>query len=254
MILLLLVGDFLQSISILLPVAIFGQKPPSNYNGLCQAQAFVQQFGILFQFFWAFNIALAANRGYKQETHKEKQNRIIFSFIFGIFVPLILCIIPLILNSYKPSDDLCAALCFIEFGNIQILIFFLIPIMVIITLNFFLFYEIIIIIYDQIRDKFIWSIVFRLMTYPMILFMAQIWFIIYILESIVNSQTQWNNYRIWCYFISDLIGFFDVIAYGINAAYEVDDSLGKKTQFILQDPSQNLETKESNISQELSRR
>ena len=37
MILLLLFGDFLQSISMLFPVAIFGNSPPDNYYDLCQA-------------------------------------------------------------------------------------------------------------------------------------------------------------------------------------------------------------------------
>ncbi|KAM3139027.1 hypothetical protein pb186bvf_008838 [Paramecium bursaria] len=185
MILLLLFGDFLQSISMLFPVAIFGNSPPDNYYDLCQAQAFIQQFGILFQFFWALNIALAANMGYKQETSQQIRDRTIFTFLLGFLGPIILTVIPLASNDYSKSEILQASICFIAFGNISIIMTFVLPIIIIFILNFILFFEIIIIIYRQIGNKIVWSIVFRLMTYPMILFMTQFWVeLIYHLSSL----------------------------------------------------------------------
>ena len=39
------------------------------------------------------------------------------------------------------------------------------------------------------------------------------------MQAILNDNSSWINYRIWCYFSSNLVGFLDVLAYGINAVY-----------------------------------
>ncbi|KAM3139029.1 hypothetical protein pb186bvf_008840 [Paramecium bursaria] len=191
------------------------------------AQAFIQQFGILFEFFWAFNIALAANKGYEQETLQQKSDRETFSYILGFLFPLILCLIPLINGDYSNSDDLCQSICFFKQGYICLLITFALPMMQNLKFNLQNYFCAKFNPILQFNNEYVkedWKQIY-------LVFIFQIDDISYDIIrytnlgiqyqdfAILNDNSQWVNYRIWCYFSSNLVGFLDVLAYGINAVY-----------------------------------
>ncbi|KAM3139032.1 hypothetical protein pb186bvf_008843 [Paramecium bursaria] len=213
MIMVLVFGDFLQSIAIITPIYQYWNKiPESDYDSspTCQVSGALRQLGILIEFAWAFNIAFTAFHGKKLFNQGLSRGKKIFACFVGIAYPISFTFMQQIkdIRQYKlgqigeADKGLNPSICFIQ-NNTTLFLTFVLPLMIIKSNNET----------NYIKNHLLSNDFNRNLN------RAQL---------IKNEDVSWYVYRIFCYCLSSLAGLFDVLVYGIQAIF----SDGKQQNYI----------------------
>ncbi|KAM3147400.1 hypothetical protein pb186bvf_000651 [Paramecium bursaria] len=217
-------GDFIQASSISIPVLYYWitQKSTPDYNnsGYCAVQGFFQLMGCLFQFIWTLNIAVSCYLSFQQENIEQYNRRRLLAYLIGFGIPLSFPFIPLGFGYYGQSGQpYNKAVCFIQTGqlgsNLAILFCFQIPMIFSVVTNTVIYRKILVKHFQNSNFEDNKKVTLSLMQYPLILILCQGWFVIYFFLSPFGIESI--DYQLFCYLTSNLTGFFDALAYGLNS-------------------------------------